>query len=110
MTDAPRTGLNAVGLGNRCSNRRPNRMAALARCRAWLRELSNKLAWMLIARHGFRQSYCPVHRSNLAILLRGLDRDVALTLLCNPVHCYSHAAGLAWESGASLKRSPLLKR
>jgi hypothetical protein len=103
MTDANRT-------RNQVSDRRPHRTALRARCRAWLRELSNRLAWMLIARHRLRQSYCPNYRNSLAILLRGLDRDVALSLLCEPVHCYAHAAGLAWESVATVKRSPLLMR
>jgi hypothetical protein len=65
---------------------------------------------MLVARHGLRHGYCPVYRSSLAVLLHGLARDVALTHLCQPVHCYSHASSLAWESSAALKRSPLLKR
>ena len=82
----------------------------MVRCRSWLRELSTRLAWNLVARHGFRQSYCPEYRTSLAVLLHGLARDVALSHLCEPVHCYSRAASLTWETGASLKRSPLLTR
>jgi hypothetical protein len=82
----------------------------MARCRSWLRELSTQFAWMLVARHGSKNSYCPVYRSSLAVLLHGLARDVALSHLCEPVHCYAHAANMAWENKAALKRSPLLTR
>jgi hypothetical protein len=92
------------------ADRRPTGSMTVARCRSWLRELSTRFAWFLLARHGSRQSYCAAYRTSLAVLLRGLARDVALCHLCEPVHCYSHAVSMAWESNASLKRSPLLTR
>jgi hypothetical protein len=66
---------------------------------------------MLVARHSSRPMYCPVARSGLAVLLQGLARDVALSHICAPVHSSRHAYALAnWDSGVSLKRSPLLTR
>lgn len=102
MTDAMKPSTAAV--------HRPRGTMTSARCRSWLRELSMRFAWLLVARHGARQSYCVEYRNSLAVLLHGLARDVALSHLCEPVHCYSHAVSMAWESNASLKRSPLLTR
>lgn len=82
----------------------------MARCRAWLREMSTQFAWLLVAHHGVAQTYCAEYRSRLAVLLHGLDRDVALSLLCEPFHCYSHAVCLAWDARVAVKRSPLLTR
>jgi hypothetical protein len=110
MADAIKPYRIARGRSARNVDRRPLWQTTVCRCRAWLREFAQNLAWMLISRHGLRRSLCPVYRSSLAVLLHGLDRDVALSLLCEPVHCYSHATSLAWESGAAPKRSPLLTR
>lgn len=89
---------------------RPEWRVRLARCQSWLRNLSTRFAWDLVARHAGRASYCPVYRTSLAVLLRGLARDVALAHLCQPVHCYAHATHQTWETGTELKRPPLLMR
>jgi hypothetical protein len=89
---------------------RPAWRARLARCQTWLRILSTRFAWLLVSRHAGRASYSPAYRTSLAVLLHGLDRDIALSHLCQPVHCYAHATHQTWETGAGLKRPPLLKR
>lgn len=109
MTDATQPSPR-VGDSGRRTAARPSWQTRLARCRSWLRSLSTELAWKLVARHGHRHSYCPVYRTSLAVLLHGLARDVALSHLCQPVHCYAHAVSMAWDSPASVKRSPLLTR
>ena len=110
MADATKSNLIAGPAGSQGVSRHFAWRKKMARCRSWLRSLATDFAWMLVARHGYRDSYCPVYRTSLAVLLHGLARDVALSHLCQPVHCYSHAANLAWENSASLKRSPLLTR
>lgn len=110
MTETRTLNTVAVCSGNRHPSRPPKGRALVARCEAWLRELAIRFAWLLVARHGARHGYCLEYRNNLAVLLHGLDRDVALSHLCQPVHVYSHAVSLAWESSVARKRSPLLTR
>jgi hypothetical protein len=114
MADAIKPTSVAACSSSRCAGHRrlvQTRLGQkLTRCRSWLRALSTRLAWTLVARHGHRHSYCPDYRTSLAVLLHGLARDVALSHLCQPVHCYSHAVSQTWESGAGIKRSPLLTR
>ncbi|MFO0919395.1 MAG: hypothetical protein U0872_13935 [Planctomycetaceae bacterium] len=111
MADATNPSHLAASPGKRTANRRPAWQTRIARCRTWLRELSTRFAWVLVARHATQPVYCPVARnSGLAVLLHGLDRDIALSHICAPVHSFHHAASARWDSGVSLKRSPLLTR